>query len=116
MPFLYDPPAHVLAQLAMNQASIFGAIIKDNATGQIIAQMQPSMGLTQVLSRLTGMASSGFSPLAAASLVQNEQIKQGIAQLQNGMILMQNLHYGALALSGLGLGISVAGLPRPWRG
>lgn len=109
MPFLYDPPAHLLGQITSNKASIFGAIIKDNATGQILAHMQPSSGLTQVLSRMTGMASSGFSPLEAVSLIQNEQIKHGIAQLQNGMILMQNLQYASLAMSGLGLGISVAG-------
>jgi hypothetical protein len=109
MPFFYDPPAHLLGQIASNQASIFGAIIKDNATGQILAHMQPSSGLSQVLGRLTGFATSGFSPLEAVSLIQNEQIKHGIAQLQNGMILMQNLQYATLAVSGLGLGISVAG-------
>jgi hypothetical protein len=109
MPYLYDIPAHIVGQVASQQASVFGAIIKDNVTGQIIAHMQPSSGLTQVLSRVTGIATSGFSPLDVVALVQNEQIKQGIAKLQNGMILMQNLQYGTLALSGLGLGISVAG-------
>lgn len=109
MPFLYDIPQHVLHKVASDQAGVFGAIIKDRATGQIIAHMQPSQGLTRLLGQMTGMLPSGFNPLDAVALVQNEQIKRGISQLQNGMLLVQNLQYGTLALSGLGLGISVAG-------
>lgn len=55
------------------------------------------------------MATGGFSPLGAVSVLQNEQIKHGIRQLQDGMMLMQTLQYGTLALSGLNLGVSVAG-------
>lgn len=43
------------------------------------------------------------------SVVQSEQVRPGVAELQNGMILMQSLQYGTLALSGLGLGVSIAG-------
>jgi hypothetical protein len=109
MPFLYSIPQSVLHLVSSGQASVFGAIIKDTATGQIIAHMQPSGALGQLLGGLTGLAAPSFSPLSAVALVQNEQIKRGIADLQNGMLLVQNLQYGTLALSGLGLGISVAG-------
>lgn len=51
----------------------------------------------------------GFSPLGLISVAQNEHLRQGVATLKEGMILMQGLQHGTLALSGLGLGVSVAG-------
>ncbi|WP_144039031.1 hypothetical protein [Gemmobacter megaterium] len=86
-------------------------MIKDKATKQVLAHMQQTSGFQQMLYNVVGLGSSSspFSPLGIASLIQNEQIKHGISELQNSMVLMQNLQYGTLALSGLGIGISVAG-------
>ena len=110
MPLLYEIPLQLQTLIGSQQASLVGAIIKDNATGQILGHVQQASGLTSMLGNAAGgILSSGFSPLGMMSVVQNEQIRQGIAELQNGMILMQNLQYGTLALSGLGLGVSIAG-------
>lgn len=109
MPLLYDVPVSVAHLVASQKASVFGAVIKDNVTGRILAHVQPSSALTQVLGQITGLSGAAFNPLSAVGLIQNEQIKRGIAELQNGMLLVQNLQYGTLALSGLGIGISVAG-------
>ena len=110
MPLLYEIPLQMQALIGSQQASLVGAIIKDNATGHILGHVQQASGLTSVLGQAaSGVLSSGFSPLGMMSVVQNEQIRRGVAELQNGMILMQNLQYGTLALSGLGLGVSIAG-------
>lgn len=111
MPLLYDIPAHLMELIASNKASLFGAIIKDNASGQILGHVQQSSFLQHALGTLPGVGDliTGFSPPHILSAVQNEQIRRGIAELQNGMVLIQNLQYGALALSGLGLGVAVAG-------
>ncbi|WGT51463.1 hypothetical protein [Thioclava nitratireducens] len=110
MPLLYDVPAHLVSLVNSQQASVVGAIIKDTATGQVLGHVQQTSALQQLMQSAIGSAgSSGFSPLSVVSVVQNEQLKRGIADLQNSMVLMQNLQYGTLALSGLGLGVSIAG-------
>lgn len=118
MPLLYEIPIDLLPRIATGGADLVGAIIKDSATGQILGHVQQASGATGALTKVLGTAffPEVFLPLQAVDSalgllggVQNEQIKRGIAELQNGMIFMQNLQYGTLALSGLGLGVSVAG-------
>lgn len=111
MSLLYDIPAHLIDQIAANKASLVGALIKDNATGRILGHVQQTSVLQNLLGNLPGIGDvlTGFSPLELVTAIQNEQIRQGIAELTSGMVLLQNLQYGTLALSGLGLGVSVAG-------
>lgn len=110
MPLLYEIPLHLQAMIGSQEASLIGAIIKDNATGQILGHVQQTSGLDSMLSQAIGSTlSGGFSPLAAISVVQNETLRRGVAELKDGVILMQNLQYGTLALSGLGLGVSIVG-------
>lgn len=110
MPLLFEIPMHLQTLINSQQASLVGAIIKDNASGLILGHVQQASGLLPMLGQALGTVGSvGFSPLGIISVVQNEQIRRGVAELQNGMILMQNLQYGTLALSGLGLGVSIAG-------
>lgn len=110
MPLLYEIPLQLQAMIGSQQASLIGAIIKDNATGQILGHVQQTSGLSSLLTQAVGSTiSGGFSPLAAVSVIQNETLRRGVAELKDGMILMQNLQYGTLALSGLGLGVTIAG-------
>lgn len=110
MPLLYDVPLQLQAMIGSQKASLIGAIIKDNATGQILGHVQQASGLGSMLTQAAGASlSGGFSPLSAISVVQNEALRRGVAELKDGMILMQNLQYGTLALSGLGLGVSILG-------
>ena len=109
MSLLYDIPPLLHGRIADGSASLIGAIIKDNLNGRILGHVQHTGMLQQVLNGVTGLSTGGFSPLGAVSVLQNEQIKHGIRQLQDGMALMQTLQYGTLALSGLNLGVSVAG-------
>ena len=110
MPLLYEIPTGLQALINSQQASLIGAIIKDNASGQILGHVQQASGLGSLLTRaVASTVSGGFSPLSAISIIQNEALRRGLAELKEGMILLQNLQYGTLALSGLGLGVSIAG-------
>jgi len=111
MPLLYEVPLRLSEAVASGRAKIVGAMIKDSATNLVLGHMQQTSAFQQVLNSFIGFGSGGspFSPLGVVSVIQNEQIKRGISDLQNSMMLMQNLQYGTLALSGLGIGISVAG-------
>ena len=109
MVLLYSIPPMLQGRMADGSASLIGAIVKDNLTGKVLGHVQQTGVAQELLNGVTGLSSGGFSPLGAVSVLQNEQIKHGIRQLQDGMALMQTLQYGALALSGLNLGVSVAG-------
>lgn len=106
---LYDIPPALRFAMDNGGAQLFGAIIKDTATGQILGHVQQTAVLPKLLETVAGTALNGFSPLSVISVVQNETLRRGVAALQEGMVLMQGLQFGTLALSGLGLGISVAG-------
>ncbi len=109
MVLLYSIPPLLQGRMADGSASLIGAIVKDNLTGKILGQVQQTGVAQELLNGVTRLSSGGFSPLGAVSVIQNEQIKHGIRQLQDGMALMQTLQYGTLAVSGLNLGVSVAG-------
>ena len=110
MPLLYAIPPGLEALVSSGQAQLIGAIIKDVSSGQILGHVQKTQGFVSALSQAGGtVAQSGFSPLGAVGIVQNEQIKSSLNQLQTGMGVLQNLQIANLALTGIGLGISVAG-------
>lgn len=109
MALLYDIPFSLQAAVGNGSASLVGAIIKDNITGKILGHVQHTGAASEVLSAVSGLPLSGFSPLGAVSVLQNMRLQRGIGVLQESMVLMQALQYGTLALSGLSLGVSVAG-------
>ncbi len=53
--------------------------------------------------------SQGFNPLGLVAAVQNEQIKSQLRDLNSAFGVMQTLQVSTLAVSGLGLGVSVVG-------
>ncbi|MBC7137230.1 MAG: hypothetical protein H5U17_00550 [Defluviimonas sp.] len=112
MPLLYEIPPLLQMAINSNAAELVGAIIKDKATGHILGHVQQTGVMSQVLNQVGGFAGqavNAFSPLQAVSILQNEHLRRKVAELKEGMILMQGLQYGTLALSGLGIGVSVAG-------
>ncbi|WP_171123506.1 MULTISPECIES: hypothetical protein [unclassified Ruegeria] len=110
---LYEIPEKFVSQVSGGQAKVVGALIKDKLTGQVLAHVQPTSAFEKILgSALQGVSSTisqGFNPLGVLTAVQNEQIKSRLANIQTSLGLMQNLQIGTLAVSGLGLGVSVAG-------
>ena len=113
MPLLYDIPRSLLADVDSGKIELFNAILKDVATGRIVGHVQQTNALEALLgSAFQGAQvtlSNGFSPLGLVSAFQNEQIRRSLGAMQSTLGLLQNLQIGALALSGVGLGVSVAG-------
>ena len=96
-------PAHLLDGYHAGHYRLAGSIIQQVADGRIVGHLQPT-------SALLDLAGAAANPVGAAakvvtgvvSIVQNEQIKAGIA-------LVQQLQWANLALTGAGMGISIAG-------
>ena len=115
--FLYKIPAEFLARFRNGDLQLFGAILKDAVTGRIVGQVQETGALDGLLrtafSGLSEVINNGLNPVSAAtgvmSVVQNHQIRNRLIDMQASLGLLQNLQLGTLAVSGLGLGVSVAG-------
>lgn len=110
MPLLYAIPPSLDALVSSGQAQLIGAIIKDVSSGQILGHVQQTKGFVQALAQAGGaVTQTGFSPLGGVGVLQNEQIKSSLQQLGQGMELLQNLQFANMALTGLGVGVSIAG-------
>lgn len=113
IPFMV--PAEFVAQHGAGLVVRHGAILKDVATGQIVAHMQET-GLLGAMVR-SPFLSTALNPLgatigAASSVVANVQawrIEKRVEELSLLMRGMQGLQYAQIALAGVGLGVSVAG-------
>src|SRR5690606_20328743 len=107
------PPALETAH-ATGAVRLFGAVLKETATGRIVAHVQPTGMFDQVLATATkglgATVSQGFSPLGAAALVQNQMIWGKLNEINSTLGVLQSLQIASLAVSGLGLGISLANL------
>lgn len=107
-------PPELVEGVASGIYRITGSVIRDVASGRGVGFLQET-GLLQSI--LGNVLASGGNPvlafanlgLGAASVLQNQQIKSQLAEVQSSLALLQNLQIGTLAVSGLGLGVSVVG-------
>ena len=110
---LYKIPENLLLAIRSGEANLVGTLIKDATSGKILAHVQPTRAFDAILhTSLNGVASTfsqGFNPLGLVTAIQNEQIKSRLTGIQSTLGLMQNLQIANLAVSGLGLGVSVVG-------
>lgn len=110
---LYKIPENLLLAIRSGEASLVGALIKDATSGKVLAHVQPTRAFDPILHALLDGAAStlsqGFNPLGLVTAIQNEQIKSRLTGIQNTLGLVQNLQIATLAVSGLGLGVSVVG-------
>ena len=99
MPIPFDIPASLLGRYAAGDLVRSGALLREAGTGRIVAHLQETAGLT----RLAGAGLNPASMIAdGVQMYQNEQIKAGLA-------VVQSLQLANLALTGVGIGVSVAG-------
>jgi hypothetical protein len=113
MLFLRAVPPEVVDGVTSGLYKVTGSVVREVSSGRGVAFLQE----TSVFQSLFGSAmqgvgatlQNGFSPLGLVSIIQNQQIKSRLAEVQSSLTLLQNLQIGTLAVSGLGLGISVAG-------
>ncbi len=110
---LYHIPAHLISGYESGAYKLFNSILKDAATGHIVGHVQQTDALSKMIGAATNgglnVLSGGFSPLSAVTMLQNQQIKNQLDAVQQGMGMLQNLQVAGLALSGVNLGISVVG-------
>ena len=107
-------PPELVHGVASGLYKVTGSVVRDVASGRGIAFLQET-GILQTI--LGSVLSSGGNPivafanlgLGAASVIQNQQIKSRLAEVKSSLAVLQNLQIGTLAVSGLGLGVSVAG-------
>ena len=108
--FLRQVPDTLTFGVYSGKYQVFGSIIRSVANGRIVGHLQEAGGLGKV----AGLVGSGpLAPLKLAAegikIVQNEQIKAGIGQLQAGVETLQHLQIASLALGAAGIGVSVVG-------
>lgn len=94
----FDIPAELMVRYFGGDIVRSGALLREVGSGRIVAHLQEATGLA----RLAG----GLNPLDVVTqgvqIYQNEQIKAGLA-------LIQNLGMANLALTGVSIGVSVVG-------
>lgn len=93
---------------------LFGAVLKETATGKKVPHVQPKGMFDQIVATVTkgigATVSQGFSPLGAAALVQNQMIWGKLSEISAMLGFLQSLQIASLAVSCLGLGISLANI------
>lgn len=107
-------PPEFVQGVASGIYKVTGSVVRDVASGRGIAFLQET-GMLQTI--LSSVMTSGGNPivgfanlgLGTASVIQNQQIKNRLVEVQSSLAVLQNLQIGTLAVSGLGLGVSVVG-------
>lgn len=119
-PILFETPARFLAAEAAQTITRYGAILKDNATGQIVGHLQQTGGWSGLLGQGPQLASrvgEGFlNPFgsvigavgAVDGMIQDRKILAGIQQLQASIGGLKMLNIATLATSVIGIGVTVA--------
>lgn len=108
--FLRQIPPMLEAGIRSGQLNVYGSTIRHVANGQIAGFLQEAGGLSKIAELV---ASGPAAPLklvgTGIKIVQNQQIKSGIAQLQHGVAMLNQLQVASLALGAAGIGVSVIG-------
>lgn len=97
---LREVPAELLAGVSSGEYRVAGSIIQSVSSGRVVGHLQE----TSAISSLLNLSPFGLPQMAmdAVTVVQNEQIKAAIS-------VVQSLQIANLAVSGIGIGVSVAG-------
>lgn len=91
--------------LATGDLRISGALIKNVTNGQIVGHVQP----TSLLQNAISMSASPLNfATGLAGVVQNEQIKNRLTEIQSALGSLQVTQFAAIGVSLAGLGVTVA--------
>jgi hypothetical protein len=97
---LREIPDQLLTGVASGEYRVSGSIIQSVTSGRIVGHLQETSALSSLLS--SGPLTLPQIALEAVSVAQNEQIKAGLA-------VIRSLQIANLALSGISIGVSIAG-------
>lgn len=113
-PLLYTIPDHLADRFASGGIELFGAILKDTATGKIVGHVQETglleralHGAGQLGGELAGRGPGG-GLTGLIGLAQNEQIKSRLSAMQGTLESMQTLGIADLGASVVGIGVTAA--------
>lgn len=114
MPVPFDLPAEFLLRFATGSVVRHGAILKDVATGRIVAHLQETGLLSTLVRSPLALAANPVAATVSAmsSLVGNYQayrIEKRVEELNLLVRGLQGMQAAQLAVAGLGLGVSIAG-------
>jgi hypothetical protein len=102
----FSIPTEFASGIADGSLMRIGSLLKDSATGKIVAHVQET-GIAQQL--FSGITSSPFSPLNALSFASSGYANVQLSQLKTMMEGLQVLQYVNLGVSIAGIGVSVIG-------
>lgn len=94
------------AELASGELVRFGALLKDSVSGKVVAHLQETGMLQQVLGKVSVLP---FSPVSALTAMSSVGANIQLQQLTNLVQTLQMLQVANLGLSISGIGISVTG-------
>ncbi len=108
--FLRQIPAALETGIRSGQLDVYGSTIRNVANGQIAGFLQETSGLSKIANLVgTGPAAPLKLIGSGIRIVQNEQIKSGLAAVQQGIAVLNHLQIANLALGAAGIGVSVIG-------
>lgn len=97
---LREIPQEFLAGIATGNYRVLGSVIQSVDSGRIVGHLQETSALMSLLG--SGPLAPAEIALQAANMVQSEQIKAAIN-------VVQSLQVASLALSGISIGVTIAG-------
>lgn len=108
--FLRQIPAALEAGIRSGQLDVYGSTIRNVANGQIAGFLQETSGLSKIAGLVGGGPAAPLKLIGSGiQIVQNEQIKSGVAAVQQGVAMLNQLQVANLALSAAGIGVSAIG-------
>ncbi|MEI4486490.1 hypothetical protein V8J36_09825 [Frigidibacter sp. MR17.14] len=92
MIFLREVPQKVAEGVASGLYEVTGSVVRDVATGRGVAFLQETglaeKLLSSALQGVTSTLSNGLNPLSIVSVIQNQQIKNRLAEVQASLGLL----------------------------
>ncbi len=102
---LYEIPPKLVDLVYSGEANLIGAIIKDTSSGQILGHVQQTNGLLNLFPNFNtplGLVGDGIQ------IYQNHQNKIRLEKILAEIKPLQNLQYCNIAVSTLGIGVTIA--------
>lgn len=108
--FLRQIPRALVAGIRSGDLNVYGSTIRHVGNGQIAGFLQETSGMAKVARLVSGGPAAPLQLIGTGiQIVQNEQIKGGIARIEQAVDTLSQLQIANLALGVAGIGVSVAG-------
>ena len=102
----FEVPPKYVVKLASGEVVRFGTLLKDSVSGKIVAHLQETDRLQQLLSQVNALP---FSPVGALNAVSSIGANVQLHRLTKLVESMQLLQIATLGLTIAGIGVSVVG-------